>query len=121
MTTPTHEPGTDTPPQQQVVVARGNLYLSRETCESCFPSAEAVALIEREGRVLVMPLMPESGGGLLLKIRNARGDRVIHAQEFFRDKGYAERFEEQRLAAQWRPDLGALLLENLPKSRETAN
>jgi hypothetical protein len=99
-----------------VTVARGNLYLSREICDKHLPGIEAVALLDREDHVMVVPLTPQSGGGMLLKIRNARGDRVIHAQEFFRDKGYLETFQERVLSARWDADSAALVIESVPKA-----
>lgn len=105
----------------QVTVARGNLYLSRETCESFLPGIQSIALLDREDRVLIVPLTPESGGGLLLKIRNVRGDRVIHAQEFFREKGYLEDFQERIFALDWSDVSAALVLQNLPKTPKNAN
>jgi hypothetical protein len=98
-----------------VTVARGNFYLSRETCDACLSGIESVALLEREGQVLIVPLTPQSGGGLLLKIRNARGDRVIHAQEFFRQKGYLEDFQERSFPAQWNAESAALVIASIPK------
>jgi hypothetical protein len=98
-----------------VTVSKGNLYLSREVCDSHLRGIEAVALLERDGQVMIVPLLPESGGGLLLKIRNAHGDRVIHAQEFFREKGYLEDFEERRFAMRWSAEAAALVIASIPK------
>ncbi len=97
-----------------VVVARGNLYLSHEVYENYMAGIEAVALIEREGQVMVVPLTPQSGGGLLLKIRTLRGDRVIHAQEFFREKGFLENFQERRFSAHWNANAAALVVSGIP-------
>jgi hypothetical protein len=92
-----------------VTVLRGNLYLSRELYEHYFCGIEQVALMERDGEVLVVPLL-HSPGGLLLKMRNAHGDRVIQAQEFLRGLGFPEDFTERSYAVQWRSDLAALVL-----------
>ncbi len=97
-------------------VSAGNLHLSREACERFLPGVEGVALLNREGRVLVVPLTPESGGGLLLKVRNARGDRVIHAQEFFRANGFAEEFATRRVTMCWDDSAAALVLSGIPIS-----
>lgn len=105
---------------QQITVVRGNLYLSREICETYLSDIEAIALLDREDKVLIVPLMPESGGGLLLKVRNAHGDRVIHAQEFFRDKGYLEDFESRIFPLSWSQESAALVLYNLPKTSKSA-
>jgi hypothetical protein len=94
-----------------IVLARGNFYLSRELCETYLPGITAVALLERAGAILIVPLAPSSAGGLLLKQRNARGDRVIQAQEFVRDKGLPEEFEPRTVAVHWNPDSHALSLD----------
>lgn len=99
-----------------VSVVRGNLYLTRETCDIYFPGIQSVALISREDKVMVMPLTQESGGGLLLKIRNVRGDRVIHAQEFFRAQGLVEDFQERTVPVHWSSELAALVIAGIPKT-----
>lgn len=98
-----------------VTVARGNIYLAREVCDTYFPEMNSVALLEREGRLLIVPLIAESSGGLLLKLRNARGDRVLHAQEFFRGQGYVEDFEERNCPVIWRAELAALEIMGVPR------
>lgn len=95
-------------------VAAGNLHLSREACERWLNGIETVALLSRDAQVLIVPLTRESGGGLLLKVRNARGDRVIHAQEFFRTHGFAEDFAAHRVAMRWDESAAALVLSGLP-------
>lgn len=97
-------------------VAAGNLYLSCEACQRFLPGIESVALLRRDAQVLIVPLTRDSGGGLLLKVRNARGDRVIHAQEFFRAHGYAEAFASQRVALHWDQAAAALVLTGLPRA-----
>lgn len=99
-----------------VSVVRGNLYLTRETCDTYFPGIQSVALIAREEAVMIVPLTQESGGGLLLKIRNARGDRVIHAQEFFRAQGLIEDFHERTVPVRWSSESAALVVAGIPKT-----
>ncbi|MEW6353795.1 MAG: hypothetical protein AB1469_05800 [Pseudomonadota bacterium] len=98
----------DIPSRPTVTVARGNLYLARELCDAYFPGTNSVALLEREGCLLIVPLIAESSGGLLLKVRNARGDRMLHAQEFFRARGYVEDDEERNCPVLWRAEVAAL-------------
>lgn len=108
--------------QHVVRVARGTLYLPRETCETYFPGMDAVALICRDDDLLLLPLIVGSAGGLLLKVRNKRGDRVIHAQEFFRDRGFVEEFKERTVPARWDADAAALVISGVPRaSAENAN
>ena len=97
----------------EISVARGNFYLSREICDTYLPGVESVALLARDDGVLIVPLIQQSAGGLLLKQRNARGDRVIHAQEFFRNKGLPEAFELRTVPVYWSRDSAALLVSGL--------
>lgn len=94
-------------------MARGNFYLPREICEAYLPDAASVALVLRDGEVMIVPLTREAAGGLLLKQRNARGDRVIHAQEFFRNKNLPEEFEARTMPVYWRSDSAALVVDGL--------
>ncbi len=105
----------------EVRIARANLYLSREVCDACLPGLQAVALLRREGQVLIVPLMAGSAGGLLLKLRNLRGDRVVHAQEFFREHGYAEEFVERRYALRWKVEMAALAIVGLMQANPMAS
>ncbi len=95
-------------------MARGNIYLALEICDAYFPNMQSVALIRREDRILIVPLMQESGGGLLLKIRNARGDRVIHAQEFFRAHGLDEDVRARTVPVLWSSESAALTVSYFP-------
>jgi hydrogenase maturation protease len=98
---------------REVSVARGNFYLSREVCDAYLPGVVSVALLARDDEVLIVPLTQQSAGGLLLKQRNARGDRVIHAQEFFRNKGLPEEFKPRNIPIAWSPDSAALVVSGL--------
>jgi len=59
---------------------------------------------------MIVPLIRESAGGLLLKQRNARGDRVIHAQEFFRHYNLPEEAEPRALRAHWSRERAAVVV-----------
>jgi hypothetical protein len=101
-----HAPG-------DVSVARGNFYLSREICETYLPGVLSVALMVRDEEVMIVPLIGQSAGGLLLKQRNARGDRVIHAQEFFRSRNLPEEFEARTVPVRWSREAAALAVGGL--------
>lgn len=96
-----------------VSVARGNLYLSRETYDAYLADALTVALLAREHEVLILPLRRKSAGGLLIKQRNARGDRVIHAREFFRAHELPEDLDVRSLPVSWSPSDAALVIGGL--------
>lgn len=99
-----------------VVLARGNLYLTRELCETYLAGIESVALLDGPAAVRIVPLQGVSAGGLLLKVRNARGDRVVHAQEFLRSNGYLEEFFERPVSAHWDARTASLVLLHLPRA-----
>ncbi len=91
-----------------VGIRRGNSHLSREICAVHLPEANAVALLARDDAVLIVPLARQSAGAFSRTIRNARGDRVLHAQEFLRKRGLPEDFEERRFPVRWDDALKAL-------------
>jgi hydrogenase maturation protease len=93
-----------------VSVAKGNFYLSRELCDAWLSGVASVALLMQGEDVMIVPLIRDSAGGLLLKQRNARGDRVIHAQEFFRHCNLPEDAEPRTLRAHWSCDRAALVV-----------
>ncbi len=98
------------PEQFKITIARGNIYVPLEVCETYFKDIECVALMPHEEGVLIVPLIQQSAGGLLLKIKNLRGDRVVHAQEFWRQHGYVEDFAERAYTVRWSSERAALLL-----------
>ena len=91
-------------------VRNGSLYLDAELYRSYFQSCAAVVLLKQAAKILMMPIKQSGGGGLLIKIRNARGDRVIHAQEFFRDHGLQES-PDTALIVHWNEHMAALEIE----------
>jgi hypothetical protein len=93
------------------MIARGSLYLSREICEALFPGAESAALVARDRHMLIVPLIGASVGGRLLKQRNSRGDRVIHAPEFLRENGFPENPHPANVRARWSAESAALLVD----------
>lgn len=96
-------------------VLAANLHLSRAVCARYLPEAESVALLQRGDRVLLVPLLRHAGSGLLLKQRNARGDRVVHAQEFFRAHGYREDHVPRQISLHWDDTAAALVLSGLAR------
>jgi hypothetical protein len=76
-----------------VVVKRGSVYLTRETCERYFPGLESVILLRRDNDLVIMPVRHAAGGGHILKLRNSAGDRVVNAADFFRQNGLEDTVE----------------------------
>ena len=94
-------------------IVNGSLYLSRELCDLYLPDISAIALLNRDGCVFLLPLHGASAGGILLKIRNAHGDRVAHALEFLRTIGIDADMSELSFQVRWIPDIAGFLLEGL--------
>ena len=67
----------------------GRLHLTHSAYARYLRNCPAVALMVRDARWLLMPLL-SGAGGLQVKQRNAQGDRVIEAQEFFRSQGHED-------------------------------
>lgn len=95
----------------QVKIARGNIYIPFETYETYLKNIEAVALLPHEKGILLFPLIQQSAGGLILKVKNLKGDRVVHAQEFFRNHGYTETFDEIVCNTVWESERHAILID----------
>jgi hypothetical protein len=89
-------------------VARGALYLSYQTYDRYFTGLDAVILLRRETDLCIMPVRHAPAGGYLLKLRNSRGDRVVHAPDFLREHGIDENAAMQ-LSVAWSTDRGALI------------
>ena len=96
--------------KSNIIIARANLYIPFETYEKYLKNIEAVALLPHDKGILLIPLIQESAGGLLLKIKNLNGDRIVHAQEFFRNNGYLEEFQERFYEVSWNTERAALLI-----------
>ncbi|MFZ5559019.1 MAG: hypothetical protein ACOZDY_20270 [Pseudomonadota bacterium] len=99
-------------------VARGSIYLDRELCDLYLPGVSAVAILRREGRMFLVPLTGTAAGGLLLKVRNARGDRVVHAPETLTSPDMAETGPERIVPVRWNQYLHGLLLEGFEPAAE---
>ena len=91
-----------------VSVARGALYLSHATYDRYFAGLEAVILLRRDNDLCIMPVRHAAAGGYLLKLRNSRGDRVVHAPDFLRENGVDENSALQ-LCVSWSTERGALI------------
>ncbi len=112
---------TETPitlPPLAVTVVRGNLYIPHQVCSTYLKNIETVALLPHEEGILLIPLIQQSAGGLLFKTRNLQGDRIVHAQEFFRQHGYVEDFQERLYPVRWESQRAALLIFGVLKTEK---
>lgn len=94
-------------------IGDGRVLLSRATCERYLAGAGSAVLLEREGRVFLVPLGGPSAGGMLLKQRNVQGDHVLLAEEFLAARGLGRFATERSFELRWVDEAGALLIEGL--------
>src|SRR6201989_3173962 len=87
----------------------GSFYLDAAVYEAYFGGLDSVAVLRREQDIAIVALRSEGAAGSLAKIRNARGDRVIHAREFLRSLEL-DGSTSIELEARWDPELSALRL-----------
>jgi hypothetical protein len=87
----------------------GSLYVDAATFERYLGQREAVTLVRRDDDLYIVPLLDSALGGFLCKRRTAAGDRVVHAEEFFREHGVDDA-DERDLDAMWRAEVAALVV-----------
>ena len=93
----------------RVQLRDGRLHIPGEVYERVLLNCPSLALLARDGRWQLLPLFG-GAGGLLIKIRNARGDRVVEAQEFFRSQGFEQGHEPVEFDLNPEPEGGAFQL-----------
>ena len=96
-----------------VTLKRGGLYVSGDLYDRVFAGLESIILLRRDDDLLMLPVRHAAAGGYLLKRRNAAGDRLVSAPDFFRQNGLEPDLETTReLPVIWRGDLAGLVAEN---------
>ena len=99
---------------RRIQLRAGRLHIESEVYQSLLPGCAALALLVRDGQWLLLPLLG-GAGGLQIKIRNARGDRVIESQEFFRQQGLGDDIEPREFELEHAPEVGGFRLIALDK------
>jgi hypothetical protein len=99
------------PPEStsSIWLCNGRLHLTCAAYERHLSGCVAVALLARDREWLLLPLHA-GAGGLQVKLRNARGDRVVESQEFFRSQGIEDSDEIQPLDLRGDPARGLFLI-----------
>lgn len=77
---------------------RNHLYVEAALFNAHFPHVHSIALLRKGGDLLIFPLAASEAGGFYVKQINARGDRAIHAADFFRRNGIDENHEYELTA-----------------------
>ncbi len=92
----------------QIHIRHGNIYLTAEVYATYFNGLESLVLLKKDEALLLLPVRHVASGGLLIKLKNSRGDRVVHAQEFLRDQAVDEGLA-WTLPVRWDSGLAALV------------
>ena len=93
----------------QVGLRGGSLYLDAATFDRFLSAREAVTLVRRDDDLYIIPLEDSALGGYLCKRRTAAGDRVVHAEDFFREQGL-DATQDRTFDVAWREDVAALVI-----------
>lgn len=91
-------------------IRNGSIYVPVDIYDTYFAGLNAVIVLIRDGRLMILPVRQMAAGGCLLKIRNARGDRVATAPDVFDAHGLAD-YSARDLAVRWSAEDGALLAD----------
>lgn len=102
--------------EAELAVKRGAIHLSQEVYTRYFDARSGAVLFARGEELCVMPV-EEIAGGLLVKQKNAKGDRSIDAAELIRARGWDD-LGEHTLTGRWDSELGALAIA-MPKRSES--
>ena len=78
------------PPPAVLILRRGTLRLDHDTYQRYFAGCPSVILLPRGGRLLILPVAHLGGGGNIVKVVNAKGDRGVAAADLFRELGLRE-------------------------------
>lgn len=91
-----------------LTIDRGWIQVPSAVYDRLFEGREGVVPFVLEQEVCIMPV-EQVAGGLLVKLRNPRGDRAIDAGEFLRANGWDD-WGSYPVVARWESTLGALAL-----------
>ena len=100
-----------------VFIGAGRVLVPHDTYALYLGGVDSAALIERDAQVLLLPLRGPVAGGMLLKQRNLRGDRVMLATDFLSQLGLDPFAVEAEFKVQWVAGAGALLIQGLTANR----
>lgn len=91
-----------------IEIRRGSVYISADVYDTYFAGLEAVIILIRDDKLLILPVRQMAAGGCLLKVRNTQGDRVATAPDVFEAHGLSD-FNFCGLPAQWSAQEGGLI------------
>jgi hypothetical protein len=97
---------------------RDCLYVDAADFAAQMANVGNVALLREGDDLLVLPIFSAEAGGFLVKQVNARGDRAIHAADFFRLSGIDEN-RDIRVDAAWSDARAGFLVSGFFADQQT--
>lgn len=98
-----------------LTLRHGSLRLPLATYERYFAGLDSVLLLPRGGDLLILPVRAAAGGGQLLKVINAAGDRAVSGVEMLRARNFDPELidgcREAAYAARWSAADAALIID----------
>lgn len=94
-----------------ITLKSGRLYFGQAVYDRYFAGLASVILMRREADLLIMPVRHAAAGGYVIKIRNAAGDRLVEAMDFFRGQGL-EAHQDGNFPVTWSSEAAALVARN---------
>jgi hypothetical protein len=95
--------------EADVQFREGRLYFAQPAFERYLAGSGGVVLLREARDLLVLPVRHSAAGGFIPKIRNAAGDRVVNAADFFREQGL-EKDANWSGGIAWNEERAALVL-----------
>ena len=89
----------------------GQIFLSGKVYATYFPGLSTVMLLPRAGHFFIMPVQSSAAGGLLIKVINKDGDRLVYAVDIFRNFEI-ETAEKISCPVVWRSEEAALMIKH---------
>ena len=86
----------------------GSLHIPHAIYDEYLSGSDAAILLIRDGTTLLMPVQ-SAAGGILLKVRNRAGDRVMHLGEFMSANGI-DTTRPSSVTASWNSEYSGLAL-----------
>ena len=95
--------------QHTVKIHNGRIYIPNLVYETYFKNIQSIVFFHKEKKIYLLPVNQSGGSGLLLKIINAKGDRVVNVVEQLNDCNIDDKSEKIVLVS-WDSKISGLLL-----------
>ena len=95
---------------QRIKISGGRLYIPSNVYDLYFKGIQSVVFLNRNSKAFLLPVHQSGGSGLLLKVINSKGDRVINAPEQLSEMNIDEEIEKE-ISVSWDAEISGLFLD----------